>query len=99
MVYRMLINTHDSGVVRLDLKGISDYIPERKGIVRMSKAEGSIILQPLEKRITEVTYVFHSEPGSNIPAWLANSSVAELPFKTLTGLRKILREEINFSGQ
>lgn len=92
MVYKMSINTSNSGVTDISLLGVSDYIPEKKRIVRMKKARGSISLKPLDDK-TEVTYVFHSEPGDNVPKWLANNSIAELPFKTLLGLREMLKEE------
>lgn len=88
MVYRMSIDTSIPRAIKITLKGIPDYIQDKKGIVRMEKAEGYILLKPMEDK-TEVIYVFHSEPGDNVPSWLANNSMAELPFKTLSGLRKI----------
>jgi hypothetical protein len=91
MVYRMSVNASVNGVIKILLKGTPDYVPEKRGIVRMKKAEGYILLQPLDGK-TEVTYVFHSEPGDNIPPWLANNSIAELPFRTLYGLRRRLGE-------
>ena len=92
MVYRMSVDTTNPATTKISLEGIPDYIPEKKGIVRMQKAEGYILLRPLGMT-TEITYVFHSEPGANIPIWLANNSIAELPYKTLNGLREILQEE------
>lgn len=94
MVYRMAMNGGHPNAehpeeVEISLVGIPDYLPEKKGIVRMKKAKGYILLQPLNDK-TQVTYEFHSEPGDNVPTWLANSSIAELPFKTLFGLREIL---------
>ena len=91
MVYRMSIKQANSGIIRISLKGLPAYIPQKKGIVRMKKAEGYILLKPNNGK-TEIVYVFHSEPGENIPSWLANNSIANLPFETLSGLRKILRE-------
>lgn len=92
MVYKMSIDTLLPGAIKISLKGIPDYIQEKRGIVRMKKAAGYILLQPIDDK-TEVTYIFHSEPGDNVPAWLANNSIAELPFKTSSGLRKILKEK------
>ncbi|MBK6263854.1 hypothetical protein JKA74_02300 [Marivirga sp. S37H4] len=91
MVYKMSIDASGSKEVTILLEGIPDYIPEKKGIVRMKKAAGFILLKSMGKH-TEITYQFHSEPGDNIPVWLANSSIAELPFKTFLGLRKTLKE-------
>ncbi|MCP4985931.1 MAG: hypothetical protein GY928_07650 [Colwellia sp.] len=92
MVYRMSIDTFSSEAIKISLKGMPDYISKKRGIVRMKKAEGYILLRSLRYN-TEIIYVFHSEPGDNIPSWLANNSIAELPFKTLSGLRKILKEK------
>ena len=91
MVYKMSIDTLNQEMIKISLKGIPDYIPVKKGKVRMDKAEGYILLQPSVDS-TEVIYVFHSEPGNKIPSWLANNSISELPFKTLSGLRKMLHQ-------
>jgi len=91
MVYRMSVDTSNPAETKISLKGLADYVPEKKGIVRMKKAEGYILLKPLESK-TEVIYVFHSEPGDQVPVWLANKSIAELPYKTLLGLRKMLKD-------
>ncbi|MEQ9306774.1 MAG: START domain-containing protein [Marinoscillum sp.] len=92
MVYRMSIDSSDHEKTMINLKGIPDYLPDVKGVVRMKKAEGFILLKP-DNGKTEVTYVFHSEPGENIPVWLANSSIAELPYKTLQGLRRVVTKK------
>ncbi|MEO9476734.1 MAG: START domain-containing protein [Cyclobacteriaceae bacterium] len=88
MVYRMSIDRLNSGIVEITLTGVPNYLPEKQGVVRMKKAKGYIALRTLGSN-TEITYVFHSEPG-NVPAWLANNSIAELPYKTLLGLRRLL---------
>ena len=92
LVYKMSLDTLETEAIKISLKGVPDYIPKKKGLVRMKKAEGYILLQPLDNK-TEVVYIFHSEPGDNVPPWLANNSIAELPFKTLSGLRKMLYEK------
>jgi hypothetical protein len=91
MVYKMSIRSRHAGVVEIALIGLPDYMPEKKGIMRMQKADGYLLLKPLDSK-TEITYAFHSEPGDNIPTWLANNSIAELPLITLLGLREILKE-------
>ncbi len=88
MVYSTRIDASDAQKVKVSLIGLRDYIPEKKGIVRMDKAEGFILLEEISNK-TKVTYVFHSNPGRGIPAGLANRSIADLPFKTLFDLREI----------
>lgn len=91
MIYKMSIDTSSPKVIEISLEGIPHYIPEKKKIVRMEKASGYMLLNTTGNK-TEVTYVFHSEPGGKIPVRLANNSIAELPYKTLTGLKKILEK-------
>ncbi len=91
MVYKMSIDTLNHEMIKISLTGIPDYIPVKKGKVRMDKAEGYILLQSSDDS-TEVNYVFHSEPGNKIPSWLANNSISELPFRTLSGLRKMIQK-------
>lgn len=94
MVYKMSIFKNDNSSIEIHLLGLPDYIPEKKGIVRMNKATGSIYLRPIGQK-TEITYIFHSEPGDNIPPWLANNAISELPIKTLIALESILKEHNN----
>lgn len=88
MVYRMKVNKISADTTKITLKGLPDYVPQKTGIVRMKKANGFILLTSSEN-ITEIVYEFHSEPGNNISPLMANISIADLPFKTLSGLRKI----------
>lgn len=92
MVYRMTLDTLDSKNVTINLQGIPDEVPVKEGIVRMKKAIGLIQLKPLGN-YTELTYQFHSEPGDQLPVWLANRSLAELPYQTLVGLRRVLKDK------
>ena len=92
MVYEMDIQQIDESIVKVSIIGIPDFINEKEGIVRMQKAGGYILLKALEDK-TEIIYYFHSEPGNSIPAWVANISIIELPFITLSGLRDILQNK------
>lgn len=98
MVYSTRIDTSDAQKVKVSLIGLRDYIPEKKGIVRMDKAEGFILLEEINDK-TKVTYVFHSNPGRGIPAGLANRSIADLPFKTLFDLRDIAEKQDPLNNQ
>ncbi|ADR21690.1 cyclase [Marivirga tractuosa] len=91
MVYKMSINKLNSRELLISLEGIPDFIPKKNGITRMQKAKGTLLLKSIIDKV-EVTYQFHSEPGDTVPVWLANNSIAELPFKTLSGLKKILEK-------
>jgi len=88
MVYQMEFETINITTTRILLKGISGYIPKKKGILRMKKSEGYLLLNS-KGSTTEITYVFHSEPEGNIPVWLVNKSVIDFPYKTLINLKEM----------
>jgi hypothetical protein len=52
----------------------------------LKKASGYILLEP-NKGYTRITYYFHSEPSQNIPSWLINPRIHEMPFQTFTSLK------------
>jgi hypothetical protein len=44
------------------------------------------------KENCKITYYFHSEPTQNIPSWLINPRIHEMPYKTLSALREIVND-------
>ncbi|MCO4761907.1 MAG: START domain-containing protein [Myxococcales bacterium] len=67
-------------------------VPEVSGVVRMPKLEGFYKFQELSPGRIRVTYQVYSDPGGMIPNWLAERSAKKLPYKTLIGLRRRIRE-------
>lgn len=53
----------------------------------LKKANGYILLEA-DGVNTKITYYFHSEPSQNIPSWLINPRIHEMPFQTFISLRK-----------
>lgn len=85
MVYQVSVRERANGSIKYWLTGKPSYAPIVKGVARMRASHGYIVLKP-EDDYTEVTYVMHTEPGGNIPVWLANQNVQSLPSKTLRNL-------------
>ncbi len=77
-----------SGAVRVDLGCLPDYLPEKTDRVRIKKSKGYWLFTPLENGQVKVFYQLHVEPGGNIPAWLANSSVVDTPLSNISALRR-----------
>lgn len=92
MAYKMEINRSIPNKLELLLIGLPDYIPTQKGLVRMEQANGRIVLTA-KGNATEIIYEYHSEPGNNVPVWLAHKIMSQLPYTTLTGLRKLLEDK------
>ncbi|WP_339082992.1 START domain-containing protein [Pseudomonas sp. TMP9] len=80
------------GSITRTLRGVADYLPRQPGLVRVSKVEGFWTFTPRGDEI-EVVYQVHSDPGGNVPAWLANTFVVDAPFNTLLGLRELAEQQ------
>ena len=76
--------------VIVQLKHIPDFIPEDKKMVRIQKGSGFWELSENDRHEVKVVYQFHSEPGGEIPAWIANSFLETFPFQTMKNLKKLV---------
>lgn len=56
----------------------------------LKKASGYILLRQDEGYL-EISYYFHSESSQNIPTWLINPMIHEMPYQTFTSLKKMLK--------
>ena len=74
-------------IVTFRRKGVPDFIPEKQGVVRVPLIDGLWTLEPVENNYIIVTYQLVSDPGGNIPFFLANYFVIDVPFETLLKLR------------
>ncbi|MDH3976841.1 MAG: START domain-containing protein, partial [Deltaproteobacteria bacterium] len=81
------------GPVRINILGVPDYIPEKKGLVRVKMIKGHWLFTPLEEGMTEVVYQVHNDPGGNLPSWLVNSVVVSQPYHTMVNMRKMVDKE------
>ena len=87
MNYRMVLDKYQDNKTKISITGTN---PDLHCDYTMKKASGYITLEPDNGNII-VTYYFHSEPSQNIPTWLINPKIHEMPFQTFKGLRKRLK--------
>jgi ribosome-associated toxin RatA of RatAB toxin-antitoxin module len=67
-----------------------DYIPAKKGIVRVKHVQSGYRLTPLANGKIKVEFEIFVDPGGNIPAWLVNANIVSAPYKTTVGMIKQL---------
>ena len=86
------VTSHDdeTGRINIQVAAAPDAYPEQQGRVRVKKAKGSWVLEPLSDSKTRVTFQMHLEPGGGIPEWLTNARVVDSPFEALTNMRELL---------
>ncbi|GBF50452.1 hypothetical protein LPTSP4_19770 [Leptospira ryugenii] len=76
------------GNINILVQAVPNEIPEKAGLVRIPELKGSWSLQKSGNQ-TKVIYQLHANPAGNIPAFVANSSVTDSPYKALVKLREL----------
>lgn len=71
------------------MTGMPDFIPKKKGIVRLPVSSGLWVFKPINDKRTEIIYQFQGDPGGKIPAWVANMFIVDGPYKSLLGMKEI----------
>jgi nitrogen regulatory protein PII-like uncharacterized protein len=69
--------------------GIPNEIPEEKGLVRIPKLHCTWEFFKQPNGTTKLIYTLLSEPGGDIPEWLANSGATDTPFNTVAAPHKM----------
>lgn len=71
--------------------------PPLKGCERVAAIDGEWIFTPVREAgeatgKVRVLYINHVNPGGKIPGWLANNFAVDVPFNTIKGLIKAVKE-------
>ncbi len=78
----------ETKIVTMQLEGVADYIKQKPELTRIIKLQGYWKLAPLPDNMVEVTLQMLVDPGGNIPAWLANAMVVDMPYNSLLNMKK-----------
>lgn len=79
------------GSVLIEFTGVPDFIPEKKGLVRIPAMKGFWKITPLGNGKIKVVHQAFSHPGGNPPAGLVNSSTIAAPFHMLKEVQALMR--------
>lgn len=86
MIYRMTFLEKQNNVRKITIFGADTTTTCDQSL---KQAHGYILLEA-EKGKTKITYYFHSEPSQDIPTWLINPLIHEMPYRTFLALREKL---------
>ena len=78
--------------VQIDITCLNGEVEKKDGIVRMTIGKGYWKIHKMDITRFQVIYVYHAEPSGSIPAWLANSSVVDIPMKLFRNLRNNIQK-------
>lgn len=76
-----------NGAIRVSMTARPDALPETKH-VRVREAYGTYTLTPLAEGKTRVIWEQYVDPAGKLPAWLVNSMLTDLPYKSLQRFRQ-----------
>jgi ribosome-associated toxin RatA of RatAB toxin-antitoxin module len=79
-------------IVAIDITGVPDFVPLKAGLTRVKHIKGFWRFRPLEKGKVGIVYQVHNEPGGKLPSWLVNSVVVNQPYRTLSNMKKMVKE-------
>jgi len=83
----------DENRVVVELWALKAYdYPKENKVVRMTKGSGFWEITEKGKGNFKLTYQYHPDPGGSIPAWLANTSVVNIPFEMTKNLKEMIAE-------
>lgn len=82
----------EEGSAKVTLRGLPDYKPEKRGMVRIPHLKGSWSFTPTEDGKTRVVYQVLAKPGGSVPAFLANRAATDAPLETLQNMREQLKK-------
>ncbi|MDH5366951.1 MAG: START domain-containing protein [Cyclobacteriaceae bacterium] len=77
-------------VLTVTLKQLPEYIPVKKDIVRVPKAESILTVTPLSESKVKVNYTIHVDPGGEVPAFIVNLFAVQGPWQTYKNYRDLL---------
>ena len=93
MVQELIFNyDKSSGRMEILLRQNNEAVAPIKGITRMPVSVGKWTFEPINKNTYNVIFEYLSDPGGALPAWLVNSFLIRMPYKTLSGFR----ERVNY---
>lgn len=79
-----------TGECRINAVALNGVIPERKGLVRIKDYRQTWTLTPAGKEMTHVVLEGFVDPAGNIPKWIPNMMIIEVPIKAIDGLRQAI---------
>jgi len=90
-IFHAAITFEGLSTVRVTMNSIPDEIPQTKH-VRIREGFGTYILEPIRENKLRVTWQLYVDPGGALPAWVVNSMLTDLPFKSLRAFRELVQQ-------
>jgi hypothetical protein len=87
-----------AGAVRIEMENAPRRIPAQGRRVRVERLSGLWEIAPRPPDRAEITFQMHFEAGGSLPAWIANTSVVDMPYWSLYRLRERVESGVAIDG-
>ncbi|HEX3934619.1 MAG TPA: hypothetical protein VHW43_08055, partial [Puia sp.] len=74
--------------------GLKDFLPEKKGLVRIPRSMAVWNISQKSDKVIHVQYILQIDPGGCLPAWIANMFASKGPMESFGNLKKKM-EDLN----
>lgn len=88
----MVSQNPDTRVLTMTVQNIPNYIPPKKGIIRVERSQCKWVVTPIDKDSLLVEFTLFADPSGSIPSWLANMMSSYVPFETFKKLKTQLKK-------
>lgn len=90
VIHLSIQNDISRGSVVVSTNSVPDYIPHKKGIVRVPMSKAQWIIKPITDSLVSVEYTMLINPGGSVPVWMVNLVVVEAPYKSFKDFKKMI---------
>jgi len=92
MIFKATVLQTEEGNIRIDLQSKPDFL-EKTGYIRITDSYGSYLLEKLGETRTRLTWVQYVDPAGALPAFIVNSMLTDVPFKSLENFKKVVKRQ------
>jgi hypothetical protein len=92
--YVLEINTSNDpaqNTIMMDMYAVTDEMPPKDGLVRVSRQETHYILTSVGENQTRMIWLQHTDPAGALPSWLVNALIVDIPFKSMKALEQVAK--------
>jgi ribosome-associated toxin RatA of RatAB toxin-antitoxin module len=93
IVHFLLQKDLETNEAIITVTGHPDYIPEKKGVVRIPVSLGTWKFIPIGENECQIIFEYTAETGGNLPTWVVNLFIVEGPFETLGNLKEFVKKD------
>jgi hypothetical protein len=90
VVFRNRVERGIDGSITVRFKATPELRPLNPEFVRITDIEGYWTFRPLAGGMTEVTYLFSTDPGGLFPDWFVEHSLRRQPEESLLRMKQVL---------